>query len=122
MQVPVQITFHQLDPSPDVEARIHEKVAKLEQLHTGIVSCRVVVEPAANPHGHGQTMFSVRFELGLPHGKTIVGGGPGTKNDSFDNVHTAITAAFEATRRQLHDHVEKERLHTPPPLDTIPPG
>jgi len=120
MQVPVQITFHQLEPSPDVEARIHEKVAKLEHLHTGIVSCRVVVEPAA--HTTTQTIFSVRFELSLPGNKTIIGGGPGTKNDGFDNVHTAINAAFEAAKRQLQDHAEKERLHTAPPLGTILAG
>lgn len=122
MQVPVQITFHQLDPSPEVETRIHEKVAKLEQFYHGIVSCRVVVEPAAHQHGTGQTIFSVRFELGLPHNKTIVGGGSGTKSDGFDNVYTAIAAAFEATKRQLHDHAEKERQFDAPPLGTIPPG
>jgi len=112
MQSPVQITFHQLDASPDVEAKIHEKVAKLEQFYNGIISCRVVVEPAA--HTSTQTIFSVRFELSLPHNKTIIGGGPGTKNDGFDNVNTAINAAFEAAKRQLHDHAEKERLHTAP--------
>ncbi len=109
MQVPVQITFHQLEPSPDLEERIHAKVAKLEALHRGIISCRVVVEPAAHQHGSGKAMFSVRFELGLGGGKTIVGGGPGTQNDAFDNAHTALVAAFEATKRQLHDHAEKER-------------
>ena len=41
--------------------------------------------------------------------QTLVGGEPGAQNDAFDNVYTAITAAFAATRRQLHDHAEKER-------------
>ncbi len=107
MQTPLQITFHQLEASPAVEARIHEKMAKLEQLHRGIVSGRVVVEPAAQQHGGGQAFYSVRFELGLGGGKTIVGGGPG--QDAFDNVYAALKAAFDATRRQLHDHIERER-------------
>ena len=109
MQVPVQITFHQLEPSPSVEERIREKVAKLEHLHQGIISCRVVVEPVANQHHHGPVLYSVRFELGLAGGKTIVGGGSGTKNDGLDDVHAALKAAFEATKRQLQDHHEKER-------------
>ncbi len=105
MQTPVQITFHQMEPSPDVEERIREKVTKLEHLHEGIISCRVVVERAAHQHHHDRGPVSVRFELNLPGGKTIVGGGPGTKNDAFEDVHVALTAAFEATKRQLVDHV-----------------
>lgn len=120
MQTPVQITFHQLDASPDVETRIQEKVAKLEQFYNGIISCRVVVEPSA--HTTSQTIFSVRFELNLPGNKTIIGGGSGTKNDGFDNMHTAINAAFEAAKRQLQDHAEKERLHNTASLGTMPAG
>ena len=122
MQTPVQITFHQLEPSPDVEERIREKVAKLEHFHDGIISCRVVVEPAGHLHHNGKNLYSVRFELGLAGGKTIVGGGPGTSNDTFDDVYAAIKASFEAAKRQLHDHVGKEREHVAPPLDTIPGG
>ena len=116
MQVPVQITFNQLEHSPDLEQKIQAKVAKLEAIHAGIISCRVVVQPAAHPHGAATPMFSVRFELGLGGGKIIIGGGPGTQNDEFDSVHAALKASFEATRRQLHDHIEKERQFAPTPL------
>ena len=39
MQIPLQISFRNMDPSPAVEARIREKAAKLERFHDRIVGC-----------------------------------------------------------------------------------
>lgn len=119
MQTPVQITFHQMEPAADVEERIREKVAKLEHLHDRIISCRVVVERAYHHQDHDSGPVTVRFELTLPNNKTIVSGGPGTKNEAFDDVHVALKAAFEACKRQLLDHVDKERRHTK--VHEVPP-
>lgn len=119
MQVPAQITFHQMEHDAAVEERIREKLAKLEQLHDGIISARVVVERAYHHHDHDSGPVNVRFELGLSGNRTIIGGGPGTKNDAFVDAHAALKAAFEACKRQLIDHVEKERRHTK--VHEVPP-
>ncbi len=108
MQVPIQITFHQMEHSPAIETRIREKVAKLEHFYAGLISCRVVVERAFHQH-HDRGPVSVRFELAIPGNKTIVGGGPGTRNDAAEDFEGALKAAFEAAKRQLHDHVETMR-------------
>lgn len=105
MQTPIQISFHQMEPSPAIEARIREKVAKLEHFYAGLIRCRVVVERAFHYHEHERGPVSVRFELVLPASKTIVGGGSGTCNDAADDFEGALKAAFDATKRQLHDHV-----------------
>jgi len=109
MQTPIQISFHQMEHSSALEQRIREKVAKLEHLYAGLISCRVVVERAFHYHEHDRGPVSVRFELVMPGNKTIVGGGPGTRNDSADDFEGALKAAFEAAKRQLHDHVETMR-------------
>jgi len=109
MQTPIQISFHQMEHSPPMEARIREKVAKLEHYYAGLISCRVVVERAFHYHDHERGPVSVRFELVMPGNKTIVGGGPGTRNDAADDFEGALKAAFEAAKRQLHDHVEAMR-------------
>ena len=108
MQVSIQITFHQMEHSQPLEDRIREKVAKLEHFYAGLTSCRVVVERASHPH-HDRGPVSVRFELALPGSRTIVGGGPGTRNDAAEDFESALKAAFEAAKRQLHDHVEAMR-------------
>ena len=108
MQTPIQISFHQLAPSPAIEARIREKVAKLEHYFAGLISCRVVVERAYHQY-QDRGPVSVRFELAVPGNRTIVGGGPGTCNDAAEGFEGALTAAFEAAKRQLHDHVATMR-------------
>lgn len=118
LQTPVQITFHQTDHADAVEADIRDKVAQLEHFVESLISCRVVVEHE-HFHNHERGPVTVRFELGLPGGKTIVGGGAGTGNDAQADAATAVKAAFEAVKRQLHDHVDRRRRHTK--VHEVPP-
>ena len=41
MQTPLQITFHQLPPSPALEADVRKSVDDLETFFDRIVGCRV---------------------------------------------------------------------------------
>lgn len=127
LQTPVQITFHQMESSAAVEAKIHEKVAQLEHLHDGLISCRVVLEHGhffahdhKHEHGdHERGPIAARFELGLRGGKTIVGGGAPGKQDGFADADTAIKVAFEAAKRQLQHHVDRRRHYTK--VHEVPP-
>lgn len=108
LQTPAQVTFHQTEHSDSLEADIRDKIDELAALYDGVVSCRVVVE-----HEHfdreEQGPVAVRFELGLSGGKRIVGGGTGTHNDEHADASAAARAAFEATKRQLRDYVDRRR-------------
>ena len=42
MELPIQITFRNMEPSEAVAARIRELAARLDRFHTHIMSCRVV--------------------------------------------------------------------------------
>ena len=44
MQIPLQISFGNTDPSPAVEAIVRQKAAKLDRLFERIVSCDVTIE------------------------------------------------------------------------------
>jgi hypothetical protein len=76
MQRPLEIRFRKMDPSPEVEARIHEKAAELEHFSDRITGCRVTVEQE-HRHHHKGNLFRVRVELDLP-GKllAVTRGGP----------------------------------------------
>ena len=54
MQIPLQISFRNMDPSPAVEARIREKAAKLERFHDRIIGCTVVVEAPHRSQNQGK--------------------------------------------------------------------
>src|SRR6476620_11336740 len=49
MQIPLQISFPNMDPSPAIEAVVREKAAKLDRFFERIVSCDVTIEA---PHRH----------------------------------------------------------------------
>jgi len=60
MQLPVQITFRNMDSSAAVEARIREEVEKLAEFYDSIMGCRVMVEM---PHKHRQRGNAFTSEL-----------------------------------------------------------
>ena len=65
MQIPLQISFHGMEPSPAIEARIREKAAKLERFHDRIVGCKVVIE-APHRHHHKGKLYNVRIDISVP--------------------------------------------------------
>ena len=61
MQIPLQITFRDMEPSDAIEQAVREKAEKLEQF-AEIMSCRVVVQ-MINKHSHKGTLYQVSIEL-----------------------------------------------------------
>lgn len=113
MQVPVQVAFHGLDHSDAVEERVHEKVAKLEQFCTDIVSCRVTItvhhKNTSNEHRKGEP-YHVAITLKVPGDDLVVKRSP--KEDDLhdhEDVGIALRDAFDAMERQLKDFVERRR-------------
>jgi cold shock CspA family protein/ribosome-associated translation inhibitor RaiA len=107
LQIPLQITFHGMEPSPAIEARIREKAAKLEHFHDRIVGCKVVVE-APHRHHHKGKLYNVRIDISVP-GKDVFVGHSGPLNHAHEDVNVAIRDAFNAAGRQLEDHVRRTR-------------
>jgi ribosomal subunit interface protein len=107
MQIPLQISFNNMDPSPAIEARIRKKAEKLEQFHDRIVGCRVVVEAPHRHQRHGK-LYAVHIDLSVP-GKDIFVGRAGPHDQAHEDVYVAIRDAFDAAGRQLQDHARRMR-------------
>ena len=71
MSAPLEITFHGLERSDAVEARIRDKFTRLQQHFERITHARVVVE---TPRKHSPTakVFQVKIEIGLPGQKPLI--------------------------------------------------
>ena len=78
MQIPLQISFRNMDPSPAVEAVVREKAAKLDRFFERIVSCDVTIE-APHRHHHKGKLYKVRIDIGMP-GKDVHVNQEGPKN------------------------------------------
>lgn len=117
MQIPVQVTFRNMDPSGAVESNVRDKVDKLERYFERIISCRVVVEAPHRHHNKGK-LYNVRIDIGVP-GKEIVVNHAGPKNHAHEDVYVAVRDAFNAAGRRLEDHARKVRgevkTHAVPP-------
>lgn len=115
MQTPLQITFHQLPPSPALEADVRKWVDELETFFDRIVSCRVLIE-APHHHHHQGRLYRVRIEIGVPGEHIVVGRSP-DEDHAHADPHVAVRDAFRAARRQLEDHVRRlrpDKSHTGP--------
>lgn len=119
MQLPLEITFHNIDPSPSMESEIRRRARKLEQFAADIVSCRVTVEAPHRHHRHGR-LFRVSVDVRLPGGEIVVNRAP-LKHQAHEDVYVAIGDAFKAACRQVQDAVRKRRgdvkTHELPPHD-----
>jgi len=116
MDMPLEIRFHNMEPSEAIEAAIQKRVEKLEQLGEHIVSCRVTVDA---PHRHHQqgNLFTVSVDVRLPGGEIIASHDAG-KNHAHEDAYVALRDAFKAVRRRVQDFVRvqrgKTKTHSPP--------
>jgi ribosomal subunit interface protein len=119
MQVPLQISFHDVPQSEALETRIRDKAARLEAFYPRIMSCRVAVE-ASHRHKHQGKHFAVRVDLRVP-GKEIV-----ANRDHHEDVYVALREAFDAAKRQLEEYAKVQRgdvkTHVTPPAPPAPPA
>jgi ribosome-associated translation inhibitor RaiA len=117
MQIPLQITFHNLEPSEPLSEYIRGKVAKLEERFPRLVGCKVVVEEPNHHHRQGKGKhYRICVELAVP-GETLVANRESPEITSHEDVHRAITTTFEAALRKLEafsDGIDRhEKSHAP---------
>lgn len=105
MQIPLQISFRNMDASDAVEADIRDKVGRLDRFHERITSCRVIVD-APHRHHHKGKLFDVRIDITVP-GEEIVVQRSGPENHAHEDVYVAVRDAFNAPTRRLQDHVRR---------------
>jgi ribosomal subunit interface protein len=97
MEIPIEITFHELPQSDAVEASIQRWVARLENVHERISSCHVFVMQPHRRHRTGKD-FEIHVHLTIP-GDEIT-----ASRIHHEDIYLAIADAFRATRRQLVEH------------------
>lgn len=127
MQLPVQITYRNMDASEALTARIQEESAKLDEFFPRITSCRVVVEAPHRHHKWGE-LFHIRIELGVPGTELVVSHEPSPHaslsheegeaaavkksaeiHPEHKDAYVAIRDAFLSARRQLQDYSSRLR-------------
>ncbi|WP_306120033.1 MULTISPECIES: HPF/RaiA family ribosome-associated protein [unclassified Roseitalea] len=99
MQTEPEIAYRGMEPSGNVDRRVHERIARLERFFGRINSCRVIVDAPHRHHRKGNH-YAVRIELRVPGGEISVDNEPGDVN-AHEDVLVAIRDSFDAAERQL---------------------
>lgn len=108
MQIPLQITFHGIDPSPALEARARELANRLEKFSQQIMHCHVIIE-APHRHKHQGELYNVRIDITVPD-REIAIRHTRPADHAHEDPYVALRDAFKAARRKLQDYERQVRL------------
>ncbi len=108
MQVPLEISYRDVQKTEEIDTLIREKAAKLEKICHHLISCRVAVE---KPQEHQRTgnPYRIRIDMRVPPGHEMVVKRESSEGNMHDPLSQVIRDAFDAARRQLQDLVERQR-------------
>ncbi len=107
MQVPLELSYRNLEGSPAIEERIRQRVQKLEKLAPDLMACRVVIE-APHRHRHQGRIYHVRVDATVPGHEVVVSRDPG-EHHAHEDLYVAIRDAFDAVERRLEDAERRRR-------------
>ena len=102
MPTALDIHFHGLEKSDAVEAKVAEKVAKLQRHFARMTACRVVLE-APQRNTAKAKVFRVKIEISVPSGTPIVINHQREGSSAHEDLPLAIRDAFEAAMRQVDE-------------------
>ena len=71
MQIPLQVTFRNMERSETIEEDVRQHALKLEEFSDRITSCRVVVE-APHHHHHQGNLYHVRVLVNVSRRELVV--------------------------------------------------
>ncbi len=116
MDRPLEIAFHNLQPSAAIETELREHVDKLERRFGRLVGCRVSVEKLHNQHRTGN-VFEVHVTLSVPGQDLAVSRQPQKPHErrAHPDIHASIRDAFNAAERQLEAFKGRVRSDTSAP-------
>jgi cold shock CspA family protein/ribosome-associated translation inhibitor RaiA len=116
MDRPLEISFHNMDVSPTLEAEIRGNVERLEQRYGRLVGCRVVVERLHNRHRTGN-VFDVHVIMSVPGQELAVSREPHQANQKYHHpdARSSVRDAFAAAERQLLEFKRRLRANTSKP-------
>lgn len=110
MERPLDIAFHNMEPSAELEAEIRRHVDKLAKLYDRLTACRVSIEALHQQHRTGN-LCEVHVIMSVPGRDLAVSHEPHRARERYahPDVHVTIREAFHTAERQLQDY--KAKLH-----------
>src|ERR1700761_3842840 len=106
MDIPLELSFHNMDSSDALKNAVDGHLAKLEQYHDHIIGCRVVIEMPHKSHRTGQNTPDIHIVVRVPGKELVVSrelAHAGSKKTATD-AYAVLDNAFTAAQGQLKDY------------------
>jgi cold shock CspA family protein len=113
MQVPLDITFENSEPSEAIRSDVEKHAKRLEKFHDRITSCNVAVIAPQTRHRKGG-LFKIDIRISMPEHKDILVTKTHDDAPEHEHVAVAIKDAFDTAQRQLEDAVREMRGQVKP--------
>jgi len=106
MDIPLELSFHNMDSSDALKAAVTAHVGRLEQFHDHIIGCRVVIEMPHKSHRTGQNIPDVHVVVRVPGKELVVSREPARTGDKkvAADAYGMLDDAFRAVQQQLKDY------------------
>ena len=106
MDIPLELSFHNVEPSDALKAAVNEHLGKLEQLHDHIIGCRVVIELPHKSQKSSGNPPDVHIVLRVPGKEIVVSkelAHAGHKKNATD-AYAVLDSAFAVAAGRLKDY------------------
>ena len=107
MQVPLDITFQNSEPSEAIRSEVEKQAKRLEKFHDRITSCHVTVIAPTMKRRHGD-LFKIDICLAMPNHKEILVSKAHGDAPEHEHVMVAIKDAFAAAQLARLAILEKD--------------
>lgn len=107
MQLPLQLSFRDIDSSPAVAEHVRHRAERLDTHFARITGCRVVLEGSRHVRPQHEKRYHVRIDLTVPNAELLAGSHPAEAVHL--DLHAAIDDAFNEAERMLEDYKHRAR-------------
>ncbi len=106
MDIPLELSFHNLEPSDALKTAVQDHVGRLEQFHDHIIGCRVVIEMPHRSQKASGNPPDVHIVVRVPGKEIVVSkelAHAGHKKAATD-AYAVLDNAFAVAASQLKDY------------------
>jgi cold shock CspA family protein/ribosome-associated translation inhibitor RaiA len=116
MDIPLELSFHNMAPSDSLKAAVRRQVDRLERYYGHIIGCRVVIEMPHKSHRLGSNTPDVHVLLRVPGREIVVTRELARAGDrkSATNAYAVLKDAFQAVQQRLKDYRRQQQGEVKP--------
>jgi len=117
MKNPLEITYHDLRHSPEIDAVINEKFEKVTLLSPDVTKCHVMLEKQSKHHQKANQAYVI-LDLKIPHFDDII-----VKEECLEDVaslKSTVIKVFKHGLDLMHKHKSKRVDYKRAPISEIP--